>query len=287
MFGFGIIASGCPLYPSSLMCLDLPWSLGAKNAKAMSQIIQTWARWSGSPPVTANSWNWLWHWIQSEKQATFLIICSILSTIGITRTSKYVQVHGKNYALTLGGLGIAFMMYGAPSLRFGLGYLCILPALLMAVYCNVGSPFMAIAVLVISGASNSWLGFSTTGLAILGATLIVSLVILLVIRFYRERVAKQLFLIFMFFLIGVIPLKSSLLNTNSKLYLILPPQLQIPKHTELLNRQTNDIKYLVPQLISGEDQCWAAELPCTPNLTYEDIKLRDPEHGIGAGFIRK
>lgn len=76
-------------------------------------------------------------------------------------------------------------------------------------------------------------------------------------------------------------------NTNSQLDLILPPQLQIPKHTELLKRQTNDIKYLVPQHTSGEDQCWAAELPCTPNLTYEDIKLRDPEHGIGAGFIRK
>jgi hypothetical protein len=286
LLGFGVITSGCPLYPSSLMCLDLPWSLGAKNAREMSATIQDWARWSGQPPVTANSWNWLWHWSQSEREATFLIICSLLSTIGILRTLNNQQVRGQSYVLALGGLGIAFMMYGAPSLRFGLGYLCLLPTLLMAAHCNIDSPFMARATLIISGLTMCWLGLAKTGLPILGATLIVYLVI----WFYRHQLTQTVFLIIIVVLIGIIPLKRYIdvktqdIN-NNQLYLLVPPKMQMPNQAGLLNKQINDIKYVALDLTLG-NQCWAVELPCTPSLTYENIKLRVPERGIGAGFIR-
>lgn len=286
LLGFGIITSGCPIYPSSLMCLDLPWSLGAQNAKEMSQTIQDWARWSGQPPVNANYWSWLGNWVQSEKPGTFMIIFSILSTIGIVRISNKGQIRGQNYVLALGGSGIAFMMYGAPSLRFGLGYLCLLPAWLMAVYCNTESPFMARAVLVISGLSICWLGLAKTGLLILGATLIVYLFI----WFYRYKLTHKVFLILLLALISIIPLKRYIeVNrqdiTNNQLRILVPPKMQMPKQAELLNKQINDIKYVALDLTLG-NQCWAAELPCTPSLTYENIKLRVPEGGIGAGFVR-
>ncbi|HEY9607562.1 MAG TPA: hypothetical protein V6C85_38610 [Allocoleopsis sp.] len=283
MLGFGIITSGCPLYPSSLMCLDLPWSLGVQNAKEMSEVIQNWARWTGSTPANANDWNWLWHWLNSEKQATFLIILSILSTVGIARASNKNQVSGQNYVLALGGLGIAFMMYGAPSLRFGLGYLCVLPAFFLAAHCKIGSPGRAIAVLVISGVSNVWLGLSTTGLAILGATVIS----FLLIWFDLSKINHKFLLTVIFFLISIVPLRMFLASPNLQLHLLLPPQMQTPHPTEVLNRQVNDIKYIVLPHSSSQDQCWAAELPCTPGLSYENIELRDPERGIGGGFIRK
>lgn len=33
-------------------------------------------------------------------------------------------------------------------------------------------------------------------------------------------------------------------------------------------------------------QCWNVELPCTDFLTYKHIRLRNPQVGIGGGFIR-
>jgi hypothetical protein len=284
---FGIITSGCPLYPSSVMCLDLPWSLGAKNAKEMSETINNWARWSGQPPATANSWNWLGHWIEAERPAAFLLIYSILSTIGLTRLSNNNQVRGQGYVLALGELGVLFMMYSAPSLRFGLGYLCLLPAWLMAVYCNTQSPFMARVALVISGLTICWLGLSKIGLPILAATLIVYLVI----WFYRHKLTDKVFIIVLLVFIGIIPLKRYIDVSrkdipNNQQRLLVPPKMQMPNQSELLNKQINDIKYIAVDLTLGNHQCWAVELPCTPSLAYENIKLRIPERGIGAGFVR-
>jgi hypothetical protein len=284
MLGFGIIASGCPLYPSSLMCLDLPWSVGEKNAKVMSTIILNWARWLGPPPTSANSWNWLGHWIKGERATFFMIICSIFSSVAISRLSNKLQAHIKKYILLLGGCGIIFMMYRAPSLRFGLGYLCLLPALLMAAYCNIVSPLFVTAVTMILGTLiySFWMGLSKTGLALVGTTFIVSLGA----WFYSRRNNNKFFLIVPLVLICLISLKFFLINSNKQHHFFLPPKLLTPNPTELLNRETNDIKYVVSTVTVGEGQCWAAELPCTPMLIPEDIKLRDPESGIRKGFRR-
>lgn len=285
MLGFGIIASGCPLYPSSFMCLDLPWSVGEENAKVMSKIILDWARWNGPTPAKANFWNWLGHWIKSERTAFFLIICSIFSSVAISRFSNNLEAHLKNYILILGGCGITFMMYRAPSLRFGLGYLCLLPALLIAAYCYRGSPLRITALWVISGLSNSWLGASISGLIMLGTTLIISLAVWL----YSSRIKTQNFIIFLLLLTWIIPLKTSFITPiipGIQQHLILPPKLLTPNPNELVNKQINGINYVAPNIKLGKDQCWAAELPCTPYLTDENIKLRDPEGGIGKGFRR-
>lgn len=285
MIGFGTITSGCPLYPSSLMCLNLPWSLGSQQAQEMSKLIQEWARWSGLRPVTANSWNWLEHWIKTEKQSAFMLFLSILSALIIVKTSKDEWVRPHKYVLTLGGLGIAFMMYAAPSLRFGLGYLCILPAYLMAAYSYRGSPFRITVLGIMSGLSNSWLGLSLTGLIMLGMTSIISLAV----WFYSSHIKTKFFLIFLLFLTWIIPLKTYFLPPIYPIIqksLILPPKLLTPNPDELVNKQINGINYVAPHPRLGTDQCWAAELPCTPSLTYEDIKLRDPESGIRKGFRR-
>jgi hypothetical protein len=285
MLGFGIITSGCPLYPSSLMCLDLPWSLGAKNAKEMSKIIQDWARWSGAPPLYANSWNWLGHWIKYEQPTVLLIICSVLSTLAIFKLSKSYQINrSKNYIFALGVLGISFVMYSAPSLRFGLGYFCLIPAFFIVTYSEIASPFGTIALGIILGTLTHflWLGLSKTGLLMVGLTIIVCLGA----WFYSRKIYPKIYLMLPLLLLGIISLKGVLVNNKSQASLILPPKLRSPHPTQLLNRQTNDIKYVVSTVTVGEGQCWAAELPCTPTLINEAIKLRRPEGGIGEGFIR-
>ncbi|HEY9613597.1 LIC_10190 family membrane protein, partial [Allocoleopsis sp.] len=284
MLGFGIITSGCPLYPSSFMCMDLPWSVGAKNAENMSKIILDWARWNGFPPANANSWNWFAHWIKVERAAAFLLICSLLSSLAISKSLNKIRVRSKNYILALGLFGISFMIYRAPSLRFGLGYFCLLPALLMTAYCYISSPFLVTAVTIILGTLIYCLllGLSKTSLALAGITVIVSLVA----WFYSRKNNNKFFLRVPLVLIVVIYLKFFLFHSNNLQYLILPAQLLIPNSAQLLNRQTNDIKYVISTVTSTEGLCWAAELPCTPTPISETIRLRDPERGIAKGFIR-
>ena len=106
MWFHGIITSGCPLYPSSLMCFDLPWSVGEESAKTISQITQRVNQWSNQIPSQANSGNWLWHWFKTERLGTLLIIGSIFSTVGIVRILRNNYVRGYHYLLALGVLGI-------------------------------------------------------------------------------------------------------------------------------------------------------------------------------------
>ncbi|MCW6036945.1 hypothetical protein K4A83_11815 [Spirulina subsalsa FACHB-351] len=77
---------------------------------------------------------------------------------------------------------------------------------------------------------------------------------------------------------------------------ILPPALTSVPPEQLIIRTVNDLEYTTmnPDYLSEReigfwstpDQCWATPLPCTPFLTHDDIKLRDPKQGIGGGFIR-
>src|SRR5262249_661019 len=39
LFATNIIASGCPLFPSTLMCLDAPWSVGAAGASLEAVLV--------------------------------------------------------------------------------------------------------------------------------------------------------------------------------------------------------------------------------------------------------
>jgi hypothetical protein len=52
---------------------------------------------------------------------------------------------------------------------------------------------------------------------------------------------------------------------------------------ELMLQETADVVYHKP---TTGLQCWDSELPCAELLTYEKIRLRDPKSGIGKGFVR-
>jgi hypothetical protein len=86
-------------------------------------------------------------------------------------------------------------------------------------------------------------------------------------------------------------------STDNWSRLILPPRIlnfqlgvedsMVPLFTvsdlELEEKKANDVYFYKPK--KGY-QCWNADLPCSQFLTYDNIKLRDPEGGIGKGFIR-
>ena len=143
-------------------------------------------------------------------------------------------------------------MYGSPSLRFGLGYFCLLPAFLGALYCYQHSP----SLLFYNTKTNPH-GVLITLLFLVWAIILLTLII--------------------------IPSPFDNVNYSRSLFpqFFLPPKIQMPN--KLLSKQVNDIQYSTPK--PSDNRCWAAELPCTPE-NPKNIKLRAPERGIGAGFIR-
>ncbi|MEM9486439.1 MAG: hypothetical protein AAGA83_22405, partial [Cyanobacteria bacterium P01_F01_bin.116] len=54
----GVVNSGCPFYPVSTLCLDLPWTLSAEEANNAAEMIRGWDRWFGTPPADANPLFW-------------------------------------------------------------------------------------------------------------------------------------------------------------------------------------------------------------------------------------
>lgn len=286
MLGFGLKTSGCPLYPASVLCWDsLPWSVGAEIAQNSTKVIQTYSRWQTlNIPTAANSWDWLWPWMQRQKQTVFLIAISCLSLIPLYRSA----IRGRTYLIILGVLGILLLMYGSPLLRVGLGYLYLLPALMLAIYCDRNVRGRAIALLVVAGAANLWLGISPTLIAVFVATTI----FFFGFWFGRDRLTNRAFIPIVLLLGFAVTFKSDLSSRQYQFRPWLPPPLENLDGNTFVQKQVNDLRYLSPAIktespsLPGQDRCWSAALPCTPYLAHPDLKLRNPKQGIAAGFVR-
>ncbi len=63
---------------------------------------------------------------------------------------------------------------------------------------------------------------------------------------------------------------------------LLMPQ-ELPQVSLLETKQAIDFSYLSPKL--GDDRCWSADLPCTPE-NLDRVRLLNPDRGIGGGFRR-
>ena len=267
------ITSGCPLFPSTKVCFALPWSV-AETA----QVVKAGRNWNVQPKVSlaeTNFLTYLWRWLRLRGEITFLLIASLLSTFGLVKLSRRYWVPGQSAILGLGILGSLFTIYLAPYLRFGLGYFCLLPALVCAVCCQNKSPLKLLLLVVYAGIVTI-VGWHKTGLAIL----IILPVFALVIWLYK-RLAPKIFLVFLLLLMARVFLKTYL-SSPAQLHLLLPPKMQTPN--QLLTKQVNNVKYFTP---AQSDRCWAAQLPCVPNYLDPKVRLRNSEQGLGAGFVRE
>jgi len=286
----GTINSGCPLYPSQV-CLNVPWALPAELIDTLATTIRERARWQGDPPAGAGAWNWMAPWVRTNLEGTALLAYTALS-VGFLWRRRSIWIGGTPWVLGLGIFGIAFTMYAAPDLRFGLGYFAIVPALLVAglstqaapspqsMWCFLGAslyvllgrfkllyPFLLPAFLVFRRPPT---GVSTAPAspALAGALIAISLAVLPMQvdlnHWLRQRV------------------RGTTTPSALAVRLVLPPQLHVPLEPDLMRQRVSDVDIVVPK--AGE-QCWAAELPCTPALAVGSIKLRRPELGIAGGFL--
>jgi len=189
LFIFNVVVSGCPLYPSSVACFDLPWSVGKQEAAQYLEFIQKWNQWYFPEAIPENPlWGeWILPWLGIETPFVFLIICSIAVMVIALVQPQQMNVKGKNYFLFLTVFGIIYIVFSVPTWRFGAGYSCILPALYLACRCREQVRMKWLAVLICSGGASLWWEFSLSLELIMLITIVFSGLTLLIFKENKPR----------------------------------------------------------------------------------------------------
>lgn len=280
----GLITSGCALYPAPFLCFDLPWSVGTELAGKMNTTNQNYERWMQyTPPENIN---WVIPWANRNLDSGLLIISLLLTTISAFIAKEFKLVAGRFWVLAIGITGVIFVLCTVPTRRFLLGYLTISPSLIAPIYPRVVLPLTVIVPLALE---SDW---QTRRIRFI--LLLISLFVYIYILFARKglfvRFAPAGFIVLATLLSLKVLLAAAglnmLRNGRSMSYWLTPPAV---KKTELeiwIDRQVNDFKYIQTMRPYPDGRCWAAELPCTPWLLHENIRLRDPKKGLGAGVVR-
>jgi hypothetical protein len=279
---FGVITSGCPLYPSTLLCTNLPWSVDQQQAAEITKIAQEWQRWSGPTPADATNWNWIEHWLGSEKQAAFLLICLLIAALVIAAVTEHHPVAGAAYVITASVLGSGLVMYSLPTLRIGLGYFCLLPAFSLALTAARQRIWAAISVFVIIGSASFW----DTPIVTLSLMLLVFALAVLLLSLLKANYPKvmPLALLLLLLAISYCPFQLLWANVQYPIPALLPPAMPVVAEAQLKHRRSHNIRFVEPN--PSDFRCWATPLPCTPYPTYRNIRLKDPKRGLGGGFVR-
>lgn len=136
LLSVSVVTSGCPLYPSSVLCLDVPWRLSAEQAQLATETIRGWDKWFGTPPSDQNRLLWqMWQWLTFARlnllMLALLIVSALLSKF-VIKAARRQGVMGTPWIAGLACLGMMFILLRAPMIRFGLGYFVIIPATAIA-----------------------------------------------------------------------------------------------------------------------------------------------------------
>ncbi len=132
---YSFITSGCPLFPSGILCMDVPWGVGKSNAEAVKQFItdwQKWIQWGGSP--RPDPLGWVIPWAQQEILAVIEIcICVVFSLLLFPQFRKIPEWKRiSKYVLSMSLGGVIYVMLLSPSIRFIIGYVSIVPSFWLA-----------------------------------------------------------------------------------------------------------------------------------------------------------
>lgn len=283
-----VIISGCPLFPSSSTCLNVPWSIGTEQADRAAEFVRIFARWRQySPPDGATGW--FFPWVKMNGDSLVFLAGSVFSTGVLLRDRKVLVSDGRCWVMIAAIIGIVFVFYVAPWNRFGLGYLIILPALLAHKYPKVVYPLA----LLVPQLLDAGLFDRPLRLLLFVVALITYLVILLIRgKSWVRPIALAFVAVSALILLRAIVLagsKNVIENRGNVSLWLVPPEVIKPDSNKMSDEQANDVKY---KRVSQEDLndlkglCWNTDLPCTPGLEVKNIRFRDPVRGWSAGIIR-
>ena len=280
-FAANFASSGCPLYPSTLLCSDRPWSVPKSAAQLYAGYVLNSARWSSEQiPPGANAWNWIPAWFSQRDKLMLVSLCAAC-LVGFLALRGWRRGKPILWVLALSLAGIVFLFINAPNPRFGVGYLALCPALFAA----VAGPDLE------SWAKSHFKSWFEPPHSISLASILLGMCAMLALQsswndlktmrkieqFGKSRAASE---------------------SRSWHRLLLPPSLpRFPgdlmvsenrRFDRILSMQlayerSNGIEYWRPL---GTNQCWAVALPCLEESLKGDVGLRRPEDGFRSGFTR-
>jgi hypothetical protein len=271
-----LAASGCPLFPSPVGCVEAPWSIGRVQAADYARYIRDVARWETRHTMSgAARLPWVGPWIVAHPVLTTLGVLVAPLAVVLLRGPRR---DGVRSVVLVAILGIAFAAWQAPAPRFLFAFVIIVPAI--AVACQVSSYARQRHARVhghVTDAARATAGFVLTALVIA----------------FGYAIASQ-----------KLNVRSAILSGTSAVSgataeLLVPAAPKAPPRLYMWRVNDVDLVTPVPQpvadtlnyysAIDGEaayEQCSTAPLPCTPYLPTPDVRLREPSRGLSGGFIR-
>ncbi len=240
------IASGCPLFPSSLLCSSEPHSLSPDEADAHAAVNRKWARYGRTHPESAPFWrfDWIWKWLERPRVVFSTIF--FVASLGVA-----VRFRAGTWPFWISLSGTGFVVLLMPDIRFNYGYVAMMPGIAVAA---LVSKFR-------SARPPAWLRSIRD--PILAAP---AVAILLANAYVQDHV-----------------IQTRTEHDRGGPFverLVVPPPLIKPTA-----RKSEGPGFTYNMPASG-DVCWAIEIPCTPYPMRSDVGLCDPARGLAGGFCR-
>jgi hypothetical protein len=270
-----VVASGCPLFPSTVLCADVPWAIPRADVADYARYIRDVARWEARRSfIGLSDTAWVFPWIRAHWLLTLAALASVVGGVALARTHRD---RASTYPVAVGLLGIAFTAIQAPAPRFLYVYALIVP--LTAVSTVVTPRWAAVRSLAPRSDADETrrIAYAVVATAILMAA---------IYALPSQKVN----------LLSGIRSGGEVLSV-SRTDLILPARVEAPP--TLLRWTVNDVTGVTPvppgvadtlgyrsviDANSSVEKCSSAPLPCTPYRPRPDIRLRKPARGTAGGF---
>ena len=281
-----IITSGCPLYPSGIGCIEsLPWAVRAVDAERLRMISTDFSRSEGRGGIVPPFPEWFRDWMFDDftgslSNSSFLLLVSILSLAAFVVMGRgSLPYYDYWLAIGIGLAGILYVVALAPSLRFGLGYFVILPALALARgrwRTLILVPLISTAVPLLTPYTE--LGSRKYRLLLIGLVTIAYLGSLI----YRRLQNEWLFRLTLAAAV-LSPMISIFQIQPDRQGFLFPATIRQPPPSSLKALNQDGFTLNLTEYGPLRNQCWAAPFPCTPDQPRIPLRTLDPRRGIGGG----
>ncbi|MEY4167025.1 MAG: hypothetical protein RIR52_849 [Acidobacteriota bacterium] len=279
------LTSGCPLYPSTFGCQErLPWARNAAQVEELRAVSSNFSRTEGRSAVAGSGADWVLNWIVDDhtgslSNISFLSLVTFVSilVLMIDRRGSLAD-EGRLPTLVFGLIGSAYVLSLAPALRFSIGYLAIIPALLLSSNWWRGAvlvPSIAGAIVLLTPYAE--LEYRRPRMLLLLVLLTGYLIVVMRPRLQQPRV---------FFLILFASCISPLISLlPSQIELIVPARIVRPADSDLEMVEAGGFSYYLTRYGPLKNQCWGAPVPCTPHQPEVGLKVIDPQIGLSGGVM--
>ncbi|MDW8217978.1 MAG: hypothetical protein RML57_10330 [Acidobacteriota bacterium] len=297
------IASGYPFFPSTLGAYPVEWAYDPAALEYITAYIRDFARWTPLPGMPmregergySTGWldvAWLPRWLRLETLTAIYLGASLVAGVPLLQRTS-TRTHTLPWIVAIAWAGSLYVFMTAPTLRLGLGFFVLPPALWVACLISEQRALQAL-----------WVLANLLVLTVLGMTAFLqrSILFLTIVVFnvsfgmvveLAQPIQQRLFTTVTKRQIGVaVGALGGLLILVMSLATIVRPN-----HTSLLIRRFfQPAAFPVPSLKVNhlgdiavyqpvEGLCWGSPLPCTVEPT-PGFTLRNPQRGLAGGFKR-